>query len=138
MATAGRVIDAALQLLDRQLVDRDGKLCGKVDDLELVIPDDAPTEGHVAAPYVSVILSGPAALAGRTKGLLSRWLLAMQRRLHPDEDPQPARLFFGLVSHLDTDVHLGLGREDVEADRFERWVRDNVIAKIPGADHAAE
>lgn len=32
---AGRVLHAGLQLLDRQLVDRNGHLCGKVDDLEL-------------------------------------------------------------------------------------------------------
>ena len=30
---AGRTLEAALHLLDRQLVDKDGRLAGKVDDL---------------------------------------------------------------------------------------------------------
>ena len=33
--TDGRVLHAALHLLDRQMRDRHGTLCGKVDDLEL-------------------------------------------------------------------------------------------------------
>ena len=33
--SAGRELDLHLDLLDRQIVDRDGRLCGKVDDLEL-------------------------------------------------------------------------------------------------------
>ena len=36
---AGRVLEAGLQLLDRQLVDRYGRLAGKVDDLELELPE---------------------------------------------------------------------------------------------------
>jgi hypothetical protein len=35
---AGRTLEAALHLLDRQLVDKDGRLAGKVDDLELEFP----------------------------------------------------------------------------------------------------
>jgi len=36
---AGRIFEAGLQLLDRQLIDKDGKHAGKVDDLELEFPD---------------------------------------------------------------------------------------------------
>ena len=51
----GRHLYAALHLLDRQLVDGDGHLCGNVDDLELTETD----EGMV---YVSALVSGPGAL----------------------------------------------------------------------------
>jgi hypothetical protein len=34
----GRVFDVGLEILDRQIVDADGRLAGKVDDLELVFP----------------------------------------------------------------------------------------------------
>lgn len=37
---AGRRVWAVLELLDRQLVDRDGRLVGKVDDVEFELPDD--------------------------------------------------------------------------------------------------
>jgi hypothetical protein len=36
---AGRTLEAGLHLLDRQLIDKNGKLAGKVDDLELTFPD---------------------------------------------------------------------------------------------------
>ena len=39
---AGRVLEAGLHLLDRQLVDRDGRLAGKVDDLEFELPEGGP------------------------------------------------------------------------------------------------
>ena len=55
---AGRVIDAALQLLDRQLIDSDGAAAGKVDDLEL-------TELEDGSLVVTAVLSGPGALAPR-------------------------------------------------------------------------
>src|SRR3954469_6014971 len=59
-----RSLQLQLQLVDHQMVDRDGRLCGNVDDLELEIPENGST------PYVSAILSGPAALAPRLEGRL--------------------------------------------------------------------
>jgi len=50
---------AGLHLLDRQLVDRDGRMAGMVDDLELDYSED---KGQL---YVVSILSGPGALANR-------------------------------------------------------------------------
>jgi hypothetical protein len=51
-------LDLALGVLDHQLVDVDGRRCGKVDDLELegIGGDD---------PRVTAILTGPAAWRGR-------------------------------------------------------------------------
>ena len=50
--TGGRVLHAGLHLLDRQLRDRHGRLCGKVDDVEL----ERTADGTVV---VTAILSGP-------------------------------------------------------------------------------
>ena len=52
MAT-GRVLYASLDLLDRQLRDRDKVECGNVDDLELTRADDG-------AFYVTALLTGSA------------------------------------------------------------------------------
>jgi hypothetical protein len=81
----GRRLDAALQLLDHQLIDRDGALVGKIDDLELARSET----GHLV---VTAILSGPGALGPRLPGVLGRSVLAIWRRLHPDTEPQPARI----------------------------------------------
>jgi hypothetical protein len=58
----GRVLEAGLHLLDRQLIDADGRLAGKVDDLELEIPSGG------GPPVVTAILSGPGALSRRLVG----------------------------------------------------------------------
>jgi hypothetical protein len=57
---SGRVLEAGLHLLDRQLVDADGRLAGKVDDLELEFPEGG------GPPVVTAILAGPGALSRRS------------------------------------------------------------------------
>ena len=59
---APTTIDAGLQLLDRQIVDRDGRMTGKVDDLELTQLEDAP-------PFLSALITGPGALSPEQKNV---------------------------------------------------------------------
>jgi sporulation protein YlmC with PRC-barrel domain len=127
-----RVLDADMELLDRQLVDPRGRLVGNVDDLELTAPKGG------GAPYVTAILCGPAALGPRLGGLLGQWFVWVQRRLHPDPDPAPARIPFRDVTSIGSHVTLAVGGDDLPSVAFEHWVRDHVIAKIPGASHADE
>ena len=49
----GRVFYAGLELLDHQLRDRDGRLCGNVDDLEI---ERSPDTGEL---YVTAFRIGP-------------------------------------------------------------------------------
>ena len=63
-------IDLGLGLLDHQLLDRDGRRCGNVDDLEL----SGVREGD---PYVAAILTGPPAWRGR--GRVGRLLARVVR-----------------------------------------------------------
>ena len=127
----GRRVLAALDLLDRQILDAGSMRAGKVDDLEF----EQPTDGD---PYVSAILSGLGALGPRLGGRLGRWFTGLHRRLHPDPEPGPARISFGVVKRINNHVELTLGREDLENNELEVWARDNVIAHIPGASHAPE
>jgi hypothetical protein len=127
----GRRLYAALQLLDRQILDADSTMAGKVDDLEFEQPNEAD-------PYVTTILSGLGALGPRLGGRLGRWFTAVHRRLHPDPEPGPARISFGVVKRVSNHVELTVRREDLENQELEVWVRDHVIARIPGASHAPE
>jgi hypothetical protein len=127
----GRHLYAALQLLDRQILDADSMLAGKVDDLEF----EQSNKGY---PYVTTILSGLGALGPRLGGRLGRWFTAVHRRLHPDPEPGPARISFGVVKRIDNHVELTVRREDLENQELEAWVRDHVIAHVPGASHAPE
>jgi hypothetical protein len=62
---------------------------------------------------------------------------SVHARLNPKQ-PGPARVSFGVVKQIDNHVELTVSREDLDLFVFERWVRDNIIRRIPGAEHAAE
>ena len=127
-AGAGRMIDAGLQLLDRQILDSDGNMAGNVDDLEFVWPDEG-----TGPPIVAGIFAGPGALARRIGGRLGDWIESVHERLHPRENPGPARIPFGVVKNINNHVELSVPKDDLEIERFERWVRERIIDKIPGA-----
>ena len=129
---AGRTLEAALQLLDRQLVDADGRLAGKVDDLELTFPDGG------GPPLVTAILAGPGALSRRVGGRLGAWLEAVANRLREGDDRRPARVPFSAVTEIGSAIRLRVAKAELETDRLEAWTRDRIIGKLPGAGDAPD
>ena len=130
---AGRRVWAALELLDRQLVDRDGLLAGKVDDLEFSLSDDGDE-----LPNLVAILSGLGALASHIGGRTGRWLAAVEQRLANEPESTPSRIPYEFVTDLGAAVHLSADRDELDSSRAERWTRDVIITNIPGAGHEAE
>jgi sporulation protein YlmC with PRC-barrel domain len=128
---AGREVDACLELLDRQLVDSQGDQAGKVDDLEL-------TELEDGSFVVTAILSGPGALGGRLGGRLGTAVGVLFGRLHDQSQPDPVRIPFGAVKDIGSHVSLSRSRDHLDVNRMEHWVRDRLIARIPGAGDAPE
>ncbi len=126
------MVDAGLTLLDRQVIDCDGRMAGKVDDLELEVPEGG------GAPVVTAILAGPGALAHRLGGRLGAWIESVHARLQPSSDPAPARVPFDTVVDIGSVVKLRVSKDDLELSRFEDWVRDHFIGRIPGCERAAE
>jgi sporulation protein YlmC with PRC-barrel domain len=109
-------IDLGLGVLDHQLLDCEGRRCGKVDDLEL---------GDVGTPEprVVAILSGPSAWRGRGRlGRLSAWLGRGRLVRVPWEEV--AEVKAGIVLRKQA-AELRLGRGD---DRAQSWVE-----KLPGS-----
>ena len=127
-----RELWAGLQLLDRQILDRDGYMAGNVDDLEI---ERTPDTGEL---HVTAVLSGPGALAGRFGWRrLSSWLW----HIHQHERPaghEPRRIPLRHVADIGDHVTVSLGREEMGSALTEHWVREHVIAHIPGSRHAAE
>jgi sporulation protein YlmC with PRC-barrel domain len=117
-------MDAYLELLDRQVLDNDGRMVGKVDDLEVEERDD----GRI---YVTALLSGPGALGPRLGGALGTIVTSTWSRL--SGRTEPARAEWSQVASLGTAVHLAVGRTAVGLDGFETWMRDRVIGAIPGS-----
>jgi sporulation protein YlmC with PRC-barrel domain len=127
----GRLVDAGLELLDRQMLDPEGRMAGNVDDLELTLPPEG------GPPVVSAILAGPGALSRRIGGRLGNAIASLHERLQECDIEGPARISFGVVASIGSDVRLTVSRQDLEINRFERWVRDTIIAKIPGSETKA-
>jgi hypothetical protein len=127
----GRELDAGRELLDHQLVDRDGFLCGNVDDVEF----DVPADGEL--PRVTALLNGPGVLATRLGGPLFRGLGELHRRLHPTLNGA-AHIPMRDVTEIGSAIKLNVSRGELDGGRFELWVRDHVIRRIPGAGHAPE
>jgi sporulation protein YlmC with PRC-barrel domain len=112
-------------LLDRQIVDRDGEPVGKVDDVELTYRD--------GVPYVGALLVGQQALGERIGGALGRWTAALARRMSEPPDRPPIRIGIDLVAGVDSAVHLSVARELLPDPPLETWLRDHLIGRIPGA-----
>ena len=128
---ARRRLYVGLQLLDRQLVDRKGRLAGKVDDLELEQREDGQLE-------VTAILAGPGVLARRLgRRTFGHW---RQRALAVLSEGAPLASHIPLSKVVDIGNHVDLAvdREDLATFATERWVQDHVIGHIPGARHAPE
>jgi hypothetical protein len=128
---AGARYDAALHLLDRQILDPDNRPVANVDDLEL-------TENEDGDLVVTAILTGPGALGPRLGGRLGSWTVAIWRRLRADADPVPGRIDAALITDVDSAVHVASRIGDLQVDGLEQWVHDQVIDRIPGATHEPE
>lgn len=109
----GRVLDANLHLLDRSIQDVDGRPAAFVADLELRRDGD------------DVVIAD--LVAG--SGLLERFFggHTPSRLLH--------RIPWSDVAEVGTRIVLGVSAERHEVLWVERWVRDHVIARIPGSRH---
>jgi sporulation protein YlmC with PRC-barrel domain len=115
-----------LHLLDRQLVDRDDRPAGNVDDVEL--SDDE-------IPVVTAILCGPAAYGPRFGGRLGHWIVAIHRRVVRAD---PVRIPWAYVTRIESAIALSAPRRDLGTSTLDAWVDAHFIGRIPGADHASE
>ena len=113
-------------LLDRQLVDADGRLVGNVDDVEL--DDDL---------RVVALLSGQVVLGERMRGRLGRLLAATARRLAPEGSPEPVRIPYDLVDDVGSEIRLVAGADRPDPP-LETWLGEHLIGRIPGAGRAGE
>lgn len=122
------VVDAHLHLLDRQVVDKDGRLVGKVDDIEV----ELPARGEL--PVVRAILCGPLALGPRIGGRLGLWVASVGRRLRPEGSADPVRIGFGAVADAGAVIKLSITAEQAGMTRLEQWCVEKVITRLPGGN----
>ena len=120
----GRGFDARLELLDRQMLDPDDVPISTVDDVELAGVEIGSAVDHDQPPTVVALLVGAAVLPRIFGGHMprSRW----------------DRIEWRHVLRADSVIHIHTAADDMDATWLERWIRDRVIAPIPGGRHAPE
>ena len=122
---AGRILDANLHVLDRQVLDATDTPITAVDDIELGdVPWNEPLPPGTPAPIIVNLLSGPV-LATRIFGgrpPRSRW----------------HTIAWDHVVEIGTAIRLGIGGDELDVTWTERWMRNHVIRRIPGGSHDPE
>ncbi|AXH96565.1 hypothetical protein [Ornithinimicrobium avium] len=130
-------LDAALQLLDRQLVDSEGRLAGKVDDVEL-------TQDGGGLRVTGILVGVPAWLPrlGPRFGpwLLEWWRLLGVTRAHRTT---PGRIGIERVAELDQEVRLDRERDGLvqlasgpeeDEDDVRHRLGDLLAVRVTSAD----
>jgi hypothetical protein len=122
---AGRILDAELHLLDRQILDADGVPVCTLDDIEITgVEFDVPIEKGSPPPVLESLLSGPVLgtriFGGRPPS--SRW----------------DRIPWRSVSDVDVVVRLGVRGDSLDVTWVERWLSDHIVRRIPGGRHDPE
>lgn len=121
-------IDVDAELLDRQVVDPDGRAVGKVDDVELRRGPDGGLE-------ITAIVVGSAALLDRTTGWI-RWVLRWTQRLGGGPD-EPRRIGVEEIVDLTSAVVVTAEAAHAAVSPSELRVR-RILRRLPGADDESE
>lgn len=121
----GRLVDARLHLLDRQLTDPSGDPIGTLDDIDVDgIAVGRRIDENSSAPAVSAIMTGHV--------LTTRILGGQPPRARFETVPWEHVADVGIVVSLTEDAVVS------DARWREDWLREHVISRIPGGRHAAE
>ncbi|WP_114949026.1 hypothetical protein [Microvirga calopogonii] len=113
-------------VLDKQVVDRKHVKMGKVDGLVIELHDGE-------APHVAGLEIGAVALARRLAPRIGRWASRLGERLGGAQHREPYRIPWMKVRDVGIDVDVDLLVEETPVFDWQTWLRDHVIARIPGA-----
>jgi hypothetical protein len=117
-------VDLVRDLLDKAVVDRNGREMGRVDGVVL-----EPRAG--APPRFAAVLIGPAALGYRLHPRIGRVVDAIERRLGLGA-ARPVRIEVDELDVAERQVKLRIAIGDTEVDAVEQRLR-RWIVKLPGS-----
>jgi sporulation protein YlmC with PRC-barrel domain len=123
-------MELGVWVVDRGLIDRNGRRAGVVDDLIIELPEPCGTEPSL--PRVVALQTGPMALS-ENLWLPLRSLARLIYRLLGLPDARPVEIGWEHVSAIDVVVHLDLTREEAGLEALAEAVRRRFIGRIPGS-----
>ena len=115
----------ARDVLDQELIDRNGTRMGRVDGLIVIIDGDGP-------PRVDAFALGFAVLAQRISPRLEKWLQAVRARWSVRKEARQIVPWSSVEEITQSHIKVGLDALPTAAFDWERWLREHVIAHIPG------
>lgn len=113
-------------VLDQQIIDREGHKAGKVDGIALEIRAEGP-------PRVAYLDVGMDVLARRFSTRLERLMHEIYRRFQPDR--KPSHVPWQKVQGIAISANLDIECSEYSSFRVEKWLREHIITKIPGNAH---
>jgi sporulation protein YlmC with PRC-barrel domain len=114
-------VELGREVLDQQVLDAEDRHMGKVDGIILELNEGAPAR-------VAFVVIGGTTLLWRIHRGLARWV---ERRI--GGTGSVARIPWSKVVKIGVDVKVDVEAEGSPALHWERWVRDHLIGRIPGA-----
>jgi sporulation protein YlmC with PRC-barrel domain len=117
-------MDVVHDVLDKQIVDRNGREMGRVDGIVLDVGENAP-------PRLAEVLIGASVLGSRINPVLGRWVHGVEHGLGIGEE-RPIHIAFAHVDTVGEKVKVDLAIGETGADTLERRLRTWLL-RIPGS-----
>jgi hypothetical protein len=113
------------EVLDKQLIDRNGENAGRVDGVVLILRDGKP-------PLLADVVVSPITLLGRLNRRLGAWYATIDRRFGPERG-KPFRVPWLRCTRYGTAIELDFEIERSPINAFEDYLRAHVVERLPGA-----
>ncbi|WP_250537291.1 hypothetical protein [Caballeronia sp. AZ10_KS36] len=120
------MMDVVHDILDKQLVDKNGVRMGRVDGLVAELRD-----GEL--PRLVFIETGTVVMARRFGRRAHRLMCALLTRIGAGHKTTPYRIAWKDVRKVAVDIELDVDSDDTPVHDWQRWLRERAIGRIPGA-----
>jgi sporulation protein YlmC with PRC-barrel domain len=117
-------VDVVNRILDKPLVDRDGREMGRVDGILLECRSNAP-------PRLAALLVGPSVLGDRLHPVLGRWITWLEQRFGV-ADKRPTTIPFSAIDRIRGKVMLTISVRETTVNAVEERLR-SWVSKLPGS-----
>jgi hypothetical protein len=112
-------------LLDKQLIDTDETKMGRADGIVLQVDGDEQ-------PRIDYLELGFIVLARRLGPRAEKWFAALQKRWSVRKSARQIVSWSKVLEVSDSEIKLDLKALETPALDWERWLRDHIVARIPG------
>lgn len=111
-------------LLDKQLIDRNGVNTGRVDGIVVEVREDGP-------PQLVALEAGPAVLAYRVGPRMGRWVTWLVNRFSRAREAGRCRIPWSQITSVDLDVAIDIDVNETPLLAWQRWVARRLV-RLPG------